>query len=114
MFASRLAPTLRALPRTQAQALRRSYADVADGKLKLSLVLPHQVSEWQRSGPADIGWKQHILENLQSGNGMREESVVGKRSELRVPPTCENVNMDGTMLGTGHGRGASTEGLPEE
>ncbi|KAK1924611.1 F1 complex, delta/epsilon subunit of ATPase [Papiliotrema laurentii] len=40
MFASRLIPALRA-PLRQA-ALRRGYADVADGKLALSLVLPHQ------------------------------------------------------------------------
>lgn len=47
MFTSRLAPALRALPR-QASALRiarRGYAEAAatDGKLQLSLVLPHQV-----------------------------------------------------------------------
>lgn len=46
MFASRLTPALRALPR-QASALRvarRGYAEAAtDGKLQLSLVLPHQV-----------------------------------------------------------------------
>ncbi|WRT66860.1 ATP synthase F1, epsilon subunit [Kwoniella shivajii] len=44
MFASRLAPSLRALPR-QASAVRmarRGYAEAADGKLQLSLVLPHQ------------------------------------------------------------------------
>lgn len=47
MFTSRLAPALRALPR-QASALRiarRGYAEAAatDGKLQLSLVLPHEV-----------------------------------------------------------------------
>ncbi|WVR04958.1 hypothetical protein IAU60_001970 [Kwoniella sp. DSM 27419] len=45
MFASRLTPALRALPR-QASAVRmarRGYAEAAqDGKLQLSLVLPHQ------------------------------------------------------------------------
>ena len=45
MIASRLCSPLRALPR-QGQiirAVKRQYADVADGKLQLSLVLPHQV-----------------------------------------------------------------------
>lgn len=51
MFASRLTPALRALPR-QASALRvarRGYAEAAtDGKLQLSLVLPHQVRRYAR------------------------------------------------------------------
>ncbi len=45
MNASRLSSALRALPRQtpSLRAARRSYADAADGKLQLSLVLPHQV-----------------------------------------------------------------------
>lgn len=53
MFTSRLAPALRALPR-QASALRiarRGYAEAAatDGKLQLSLVLPHEVRWYPRN-----------------------------------------------------------------
>ncbi|TYJ53323.1 hypothetical protein B9479_006038 [Cryptococcus floricola] len=47
MFAARITPALRALPR-QASAVRiarRGYAEAAaDGKLSLSLVLPHQLN----------------------------------------------------------------------
>lgn len=53
MFTSRLAPALRALPR-QASAVRiarRGYAEAAatDGKLQLSLVLPHEVRWYPRN-----------------------------------------------------------------
>ncbi|XAO24234.1 hypothetical protein I312_103029 [Cryptococcus bacillisporus CA1280] len=57
MFTSRLAPALRALPR-QASALRiarRGYAEAAatDGKLQLSLVLPHE-SLYSSSGVIQV------------------------------------------------------------
>ena len=52
---SRLIPALRALPRSAVAARqvavvgRRGYAEVADGKLALSLVLPHEVSDARRT-----------------------------------------------------------------
>ncbi|WVQ71477.1 hypothetical protein IAR50_001015 [Cryptococcus sp. DSM 104548] len=56
MFAARLTPALRALPR-QASAVRiarRGYAEAAaDGKLSLSLVLPHQ-SLYSASGVTQV------------------------------------------------------------
>ncbi|ORY32075.1 F1 complex, delta/epsilon subunit of ATPase [Naematelia encephala] len=43
MLSSRVAPALRSLPRASViRSARRGYADVQDGKLQLSLVLPHQ------------------------------------------------------------------------
>jgi len=49
MSAFRVASTLRAAPRAfaapRAVVARRGYADIADDRLKLSLVLPHSVSE---------------------------------------------------------------------
>jgi len=46
MMSFALRSAFRAAPRQASaiRAARRSYADVADGKLQLSLVLPHQVS----------------------------------------------------------------------
>jgi hypothetical protein len=41
---SALRPTASRIVARSALAGRRTYADVADGALKLSLVLPHQVS----------------------------------------------------------------------
>jgi F-type H+-transporting ATPase subunit delta len=49
MSAFRVASTLRAAPRAfaapRAVVARRGYADIADDRLKLSLVLPHSVSQ---------------------------------------------------------------------
>jgi hypothetical protein len=67
MSAIRLTSSLRAATRQAALVSRRGYADVADGKLKLSLVLPHQVGVKE-----GMGWGR-------GGNGGEE----GKRGDER-------------------------------
>ncbi len=44
MFSALRPATSRLVARSTAQVSKRGYADVADGALKLSLVLPHKVS----------------------------------------------------------------------
>lgn len=56
MFAVR-----RAVARVPARSvLRRGYADVADDKLKLSLVMPHKVrgKGWRLSFPVISSWRE--------------------------------------------------------
>ncbi|KAJ9110455.1 hypothetical protein QFC19_001581 [Naganishia cerealis] len=55
MFAA-LRPTASRVVARSALAGRRTYADVADGALKLSLVLPHQVSIVQISSKIKSGF----------------------------------------------------------
>jgi hypothetical protein len=47
-------PAARTTLRTAAGIARRGYADVADGSLKLSLVLPHQVGQTSLDRGGDV------------------------------------------------------------